>query len=117
MAKLIGADKVLKNLNKEIVKIKGRTMGGIRESLLLIEGRSKDKTPVDTGNLVGGHYTDVEMIGKNPVGEVGVTADYAIFVHEDLEARHEVGEAKYLENAVKESRSEILDIIRKRAKI
>lgn len=117
MAKLIGVDKVLKNLNKEIRGIRGRTTRGIRESLLVIKGKSQDKTPIDTGNLVGSHYTEVGTIGKNPVGEVGVTADYGIFVHEDLEARHTVGEAKYLENAVRESKSEILDIIRKRAKV
>lgn len=31
---------------------------------------------------------------------VGFTAAYAIYVHEDLEARHVVGQAKYLSDAV-----------------
>lgn len=32
---------------------------------------------------------------------VGYTADYAIFVHEDLEAYHPVGQAKFLEEPAK----------------
>lgn len=35
--------------------------------------------------------------GKKPEVTVGYTASYAIFVHENLEARHTVGQAKYLE--------------------
>lgn len=35
--------------------------------------------------------------GKRPVVTVGYNASYAIFVHEDLEAYHKVGQAKFLE--------------------
>jgi len=36
----------------------------------------------------------------NPVVEVGFSAYYAVFVHENLEARHKVGESKYLQKAI-----------------
>lgn len=35
----------------------------------------------------------------------GSSAPYAIFVHEDLDAFHKVGQAKYLESVILESRS------------
>lgn len=35
-------------------------------------------------------------------GIVGYTASYAIYVHEDLRARHTVGEAKYLEKPARQ---------------
>jgi len=34
----------------------------------------------------------------------GPSAPYAIYVHEDLEAFHEVGQAKYIESVLLESR-------------
>lgn len=38
---------------------------------------------------------------------VGFTASYAIYVHENLEAYHKVGQAKYLEQPVRERQAEI----------
>jgi len=35
----------------------------------------------------------------------GTSAPYAIFVHEDLDAFHQVGQAKYLESVILESRA------------
>lgn len=49
-----GLDKVLKNLNKEIENIKGRTLKGFIQSAVLIRRDMEDtspKIPVDTGNL------------------------------------------------------------------
>lgn len=66
---------------------------------------SMKNTPIEYGALRGSH----EVIGPNADGrdiEVEITvggpsAEYAIYVHEDLEANHpRGGEAKFLENAV-----------------
>ena len=51
-----GMDVVLKNLNKEIGKIKGATVDGLLEAALLIKGDAQRVTPVDTGNLRASAY-------------------------------------------------------------
>lgn len=42
---------------------------------------------------------------------VGYTAAYAIYVHEDLEARHPVGQAKFLEQPLREMGPELSRLI------
>jgi hypothetical protein len=42
----------------------------------------------------------VTTSGGNITVEVGYAAPYAIYVHEDLQAHHTVGEAKFLSKAV-----------------
>lgn len=64
--RLEGLPKVLKNLNKEIEKIKGCTLKGLIRSAILIR-RDMEATapliPVDTGNLRASFYT----ISRKPV--------------------------------------------------
>ena len=43
--------------------------------------------------------------------EVGYTAYYAIFVHENLTVHHKSGEAKFLENAIRENKDRIVELI------
>ena len=115
--KLIGVDKVLANLNKQVRKIKGRTAAGMRTALLLVKARSIVKTPIKTGNLRQSHFSNVTRQNGKITGIVGATASYALFVHENLESKHVVGQAKFLEDAIKESRNEILFILKKSVKI
>lgn len=67
---------------------------------------AKERTPVDTGNLrASGHVGSLERVGDTalvPLGFGGPAVGYARIVHEDLAARHIVGQAKYLETAVTE---------------
>ena len=49
---------------------------------------------------------------KEPFATIGFTAFYALFVHEDLTARHKVGQAKFLEQALLENKPQILSILR-----
>jgi hypothetical protein len=48
---MVGTEAVIKKLNKEIMKLKNRTQGGVTEAALLIKGESQKMTPVVTGNL------------------------------------------------------------------
>lgn len=115
--KLKGTKKVLKELNKEIKAIKGKTKIGMITALLFIKGQSIIRTPIDTGNLRLSHFTDVKVMKDKIVGIIGASAEYAIYVHENLESKHTIGEAKFLELAIVESRNIILKIIRKFAKV
>ena len=63
---------------------------------------AKRRTPVDTGVLrASGFVSPVEDGVRLAYG--GAASDYAIYVHENLDANHPVGEAKYLERPVLEA--------------
>lgn len=108
---------ILANLNKEVRRIKGATKGGLKLAANLIMTESISRTPVDTGSLKGGHYVAQSDDPKKIVAEVGVMADYAIYVHEILTNVHPTGEAKFLENAIDAKKDDVIKIIQRTAKI
>lgn len=63
--------------------------------------KAKLLCPVDTGNLRStGHVEPPKHEGGRVIVRLafgGSATDYAIYVHENLLARHPVGQAKYLE--------------------
>lgn len=111
-----GVDDVLNSLNKQISGIKGRSIAGLLEAGLLIQGVAQKRAPIEIGNLRGSAYTRRGMLNPETV-EVGFGAIYAAAVHEDMEASHDVGQAKYLESAVRDNEGRIVDIIQRRAKV
>ncbi len=96
-----GGDKLLSLLKK---------IGYIPQSLpsiLFQEGESimsasKAEVPVDLGNLRATGHVQAPVVTSQSVevllGYGGPAVDYAIVVHENLEAHHTVGKAKYLED-------------------
>lgn len=113
-SKVFGLQKILSNLDKEAKRIEGLTMAGLFEAGLKVQKVAQDRTPVDTGNLKGSAYTRKE--GELSV-VVGFGAAYAIYVHENLEAHHETGQAKFLESALRDNRDEIRRILQARARV
>ena len=74
----------------------------LREEAETIMTDSKQRVPVDTGVLrASGFVQPVEDGVRLAYG--GAASDYAIYVHENLDANHPVGEAKYLERPVLEA--------------
>ena len=115
---LWGREEVLRNLKRALDRVREGARAGLEEAGRLIEERSRARTPVATGALRDSAYTAAgETAASDPAVEVGYTAAYAAFVHEDLEARHETGEAKFLERAVQESEDDVVRIVRERARI
>ena len=108
---------VLKNLNKEIIKIKGRTKKGITKALTEIMALSKERTPVDTGQLRRNTYIETRAGAKGPIGKAGYLQNYAVYVHENLESKHTVGQAKFMESAIGDKTKEVLKIIADNVKI
>jgi len=97
-------------------------LSGSKKGLKLSAGKvgslSVAKTPVETANLRRSEYeTEVEEDGGNLIIEIGYKADYAPPVHEITTNKHAVGEAKFLENAVKEFSSSFLEAIKKQIKL
>jgi hypothetical protein len=69
-----------------------------------------ERTPKKTGKLRSTETVKVRVSSKKE--DIGVTlvaggprAPYARIVHEDLRARHKVGQAKYMESVILEKRS------------
>ncbi len=113
---LKGVNRAMTKLNSELKKLSIRTAQGLTLGGALIKLRSQAKTPVDLGNLKGSHYIETGSTPRGPVVEVGLTANYSVFVHEDLEAHHPTGQAKFLQAAINESQREIISILRKKAR-
>jgi len=119
MAKVLaitGTTNVIKNMKRySDMQAIGLRKGLIRGGLFL-QREAQKIVPVDTGNLkasagtrnVGNllHFPDV-------VVHFGDGANYAVYVHENLDSKHNEGQlAKYLEKPAKEKRDEILRMIR-----
>jgi hypothetical protein len=70
-------------------------------------GEIKRRTPVDTNALRASEMVERPVVEGRDISvrlvAGGPSAPYALFVHEDLEAFHPVGQAKYMESVLMES--------------
>ena len=68
----------------------------------------KKRTPVDTGNLRASEFVEGPIRDGRTIYTLivagGPSAPYAVYVHEDPEAFHKVGEWKFIESVLLESR-------------
>ncbi len=98
---LDGADTVLKNFNKEIGRIKKGSEKGLIRALIQINQAAIPLTPVEFGVLRNSQYRAIIERTDRILGEIGYRAKYAVFVHENLEASHPVGQARFLAEAIR----------------
>lgn len=79
---------------------------------------SKPLVPVDTGKL----KASGEVVKRDTGYAVQYSSankqgyDYAYIQHENLEYHHEVGQAKYLEQPLREHAQELMDIVAREAR-
>ena len=106
---------------KTILKLKGempdKIMNALAEEGKIELKEMKKRTPVRTGEL----QKSLVMTGPHRDGrriwiEFVTPVPYALFVHEDLEAFHANGQAKFIESVLQESRPFMADRIAKRLK-
>lgn len=94
-------EKGLKDLRSIIDMARASMQEFYREAEELI-AESKPEVPVDTGALRNSGYVEQPQVSGNKItvrcGYGGPAAGYALYVHENLEANHPVGKAKYLED-------------------
>jgi len=134
-----GIETVMKGLNGKLVEFQISGVQGMRNAAGFLRGemeRTSPRVPVDTGNLRASWFiesTRQVSQGKNRVGvKFGFNANYAIYVHEMVDAdftspriRYGPGKgkkrkytprqgagAKFLESALKRNVYKILLIIR-----
>lgn len=109
---VLGVDDVVERMNAEIKAMKGpKTRSALTRAALLVVGRAKIKTPVDTGFLRSTAYWTIINTPDGPAAEVGYWGAYAPFVHEIDKNYVKPGTGwKFLERALQESATEILKI-------
>jgi hypothetical protein len=112
-----GSKEVMANLERNTREKWKETVDAFITECEGIMSESQERCPVLTGTLrrSGTVQTNTENINEVEV-ELGYNTEYAIYVHENLEARHPVGEAKFLENPVNEHAKTIASDICKRVK-
>lgn len=115
---LKGVDKVKGKLTAFARQFPDHAAQALRIETEIEATECKRRTPVDTGALrasihVEGPDREYRTLRTSIVAG-GVAAPYAIIVHEDLEAFHKVGQAKYIESVILESRPYMADRIAKR---
>ena len=113
---------VMAKLNAEVMGIKKRTMGGLIDAAMIVR-REMDTTPplipVDTNELRLSWDVIPAPHPIRPSITLGFFADYAFYVHEMLNASFQRPGAgpKFFEAALNRKGPDMLEAIRKRAKV
>jgi hypothetical protein len=91
------------NANKNRPAVLGRALTAVAETW---KGYMVVRTPVQFGALRASEIvSEVKIDGRIISVDIdagGPAAGYAVFVHEDLDARHPVGQAKFIESVIME---------------
>lgn len=80
-AALSGLDRRRKGFERGVAR-------GLKKAGVHLLGKSIDIVPIDTGNLRAGAFVRSDGAGAKIVVLVGYVADYAVYVHEDMNAAH-----------------------------
>lgn len=119
-----GLAEAAKRINEELEKLEKRSLAGLLAAGLLVLRRSNKKVPREYGFLIGSGEARKSPEDENVV-EVVYGAEYAAYVHENLEMKLKgqprpsglgeywgpQGEAKFLEKAMNESVQDIVKVV------
>lgn len=120
-----GSSEIVKSLNRKIVKIKDYSRTALEQAANEVWALALELVPKDTLALYESSYRVILDTPRGPVAEIGFgqygapakiagkkpPSEYAVYVHENLEAQHPLGQAKYLEEAIKRKERRILEIL------
>lgn len=110
--KLEGFIELTNKLNKSVSQISDTVQSALLDCGNDLQQKAVDITPIDTGALRASAFTEVDRQGKNPAVIVGFEEEYAIYVHENLEAHHDIGQAKFLEQPLRENTDKYVKYIK-----
>jgi hypothetical protein len=118
---ILGMDKVIGRLQRIHDGLPDEMANALREEAKIELKEAIRRTPRDTGALRrSGRVTEVKKGDRTCSVSIifgGPTAPYAVYVHEDLEAYHPVGQAKFLESVLLESRPHMAKRLAARIKL
>lgn len=102
--RLQGFVELTNRLNRSASQISDTVQNALLDCGNDLQQKAVDITPIDTGALRSSAFTEADRQNrKKPSVTVGFEEEYAIYVHENLEAHHDVGQAKFLEQPLKEN--------------
>jgi hypothetical protein len=104
---LKGLDRLQARLAAYANEIPAICEDALREEAEIEKTESMQRTPVDTGALRGSHTVETRRRGNDISATIGVggpAAPYAFWVHENEDVFHPVGQAKFLESTILESK-------------
>lgn len=105
--RVTGAEEMRTKLLRASVMFPQEVAKALYEEAGIEMTEAKRRTPVDTGALrTSGHVTKPSWSGRKVSVNLyfgGPAAPYAIYVHENEDAFHRVGQAKFLESTLNES--------------
>jgi len=113
-----GIPEMRAKLNDFVLSFPDRVAEALYLEGLIEMTESKRRVPVDTGVLRASGRVEEPQRYRGRISVTlsygGAAENYAIIVHEDLDAHHSVGQAKYLESVLNESRSSMAARLAKR---
>lgn len=115
--KVLNVKRVVNGLKKREKFLASGFSDGLKIGGLLIQAASQKQTPIEFGPLRNSHRTESTGRGFDTRVEVSCQAAYAIYVHEDMTARHAPGtNAKFLERAAREKSKEVVTLVKRMAR-
>ena len=102
----------LNNKLKNISEVSNVVQNALLDCGNDLQQKAQDLTPVRTGALRASAFTEADRQGRKPSITVGFEEEYALFVHENLEAHHNNGQAKFLEQPLKENADKYVEYVR-----
>src|SRR5262245_6344165 len=106
-AKLSGAPEMLRKLQEGIAAKRQQAANATHAAAETVLVTAKERVPVATGALRESGRVETVVEDNTIKSTIVFDAPYAAKVHEDLDARHDNGQAKFLESALRESRTTI----------
>ena len=111
----MNAQQIAAQMQKHLNAAKKAAEKALYQAGSIIMTEAKQRAPVDVGTLRNsGYVTLPRRQGGDTFVEAGfggAAKAYAVRQHEELAYRHEVGEAKYLENAINAKEQEVRERI------
>lgn len=122
---LKGLEQVVRNLNREIKAIEGRSLKGLIRAAIIVR-RSTEETPplvpIDKGFLRNSWFTNPGYAANgNPFLTMGYDKGYAVFVHEMIDSKVKWSRPgsgpKWFQAAFRRNKDAILAVIKEEAQI
>ena len=105
--KIKNIDQLLRKYDRVGQIVRKEMKGALDKSASVVERSAKHKVPVDTGHLRKSIQKPREIKRGDRQVAVGSNLKYALRQHEGMHFRHRVGEAKFLDKALKENEKKI----------
>jgi len=105
--KLENIEQLLRSYGKVADTVRKEMKDALDRSAAVVESTAKRLTPVDKGHLRRSIQKPRRVRAGDKTTAVGSNVKYAMPVHEITRNRHTVGEAKFLEKALKRNETQI----------